>query len=574
MHAPSREELEAAGLLDFRNVVRIIWRHLGLPEPTPLQLSICRTLQYGPKRLMIQAFRGVGKSWLTAAFVIFNWLEDPQRKILVVSASQPLADSFSIFVKSLVHSIPEFAYLRPNDDQRKSNLAWDVGPAMSDPAPSMKSAGITGQITGSRADIIIFDDVEVPKNSYTHTMRERLAELVREASAVLKPLPTSRILYLGTPQTEESIYKKLPERGYSIRIWPAQIPENPEKYGANLAPYIVKLMTEKQVRAGLPTEPLRFHLEELSARRAEYGSSGYALQFMLDTSPSDLDAHPLKLRDLIVFSCDREMAPVKLVWGSGKALLREDLPSMGFDGDHFHSPFFMETALERYTGCVMAVDPSGDGKDETAYAVVRILHGQLFLVASGGFLEGFSDATLEAIAKIGAKHGVNYVITERNFGGGMFGQLLKPHLLKHGGGSIDEEYKVVSRGMKEQRIIETLQPVMEQHRLIVDPQVVEQDAKRAAEDPYYSLFWQLTRIRKERGALPHDDRLDALEMAVAYWTDKMARDKELAAKEHYEEKERVEQEAWMAGHWLRNRLGLDDPEPEDFSSRRYTEERT
>jgi hypothetical protein len=503
---------------------------------------------------MVQAFRGVGKSWITAAFVIFNWLEDPQRKILVVSASQPLADNFSIFVKSLVNNIPEFQYLRPRDDQRKSNLSWDVGPANPDPAPSMKSAGITGQITGSRADVIVYDDVEVPKNSYTHTMRERLAELVKEAGAVLKPLPTSRIIYLGTPQTEESIYRKLPERGYTVRIWPAEVPDKPEKYGSNLAPFIVR-MIEQGAKPGDPTEARRFHFDELRQRKAEYGASGYALQFMLDTSPSDLDAHPLKLRDFIVFDCGQKMAPAKLEWGTSDRL---ELTPVGFDGDYYYAPIlFTKDILTEYTGTVMAIDPSGAGKDETAYAIVKILHGQLFLVASGGFLDGFGDATLEGIAKIGAAHGVNYVITETNFGGGMFGKLLIPHLIKHGCGSLDEEYKATSRGMKEQRIIETLEPVMAQHRLVVDRKVIEKDLKQANEDPHYSLMWQLTRIRKEKGALPHDDRLDALAMAVAYWTEKMARDKELALLDIREEIARQELEAWQEGTFLGRMLGKD-----------------
>ncbi|WP_270994138.1 phage terminase large subunit, partial [Listeria seeligeri] len=99
-----------------------------------------------------------------------------------------------------------------------SNLAFDVGPAQPDQSPSVKSVGINGQLTGSRADTIIADDIEVPKNSMTVVQREKLAELVKEFDAVLKP--GGEIIYLGTPQTEESLYNKLPERGYVIRIWP------------------------------------------------------------------------------------------------------------------------------------------------------------------------------------------------------------------------------------------------------------------------------------------------------------------------------------------------------------------
>jgi len=38
------------------------------------------------------------------------------------------------------------------------------------------------------------------------------------------------------------------------------------------------------------------------------------------------------------------------------------------------------------------------------------------------------------------------------------------------------------------------------------------------------LFYQMTRLTADRGALRHDDRLDALSMAVAYWSEQMAVD--------------------------------------------------
>ena len=38
------------------------------------------------------------------------------------------------------------------------------------------------------------------------------------------------------------------------------------------------------------------------------------------------------------------------------------------------------------------------------------------------------------------------------------------------------------------------------------------------------LFYQLSRITRDRGSLVHDDRLDALSIAVGYWTQQMASD--------------------------------------------------
>ncbi len=86
---------------------------------------------------------------------------------------------------------------------------------------------------------------------------------------------------------------------------------------------------------------------------------------------------------------------------------------------------------------------------------------------------------------------------------------------------------------KEKRIIDVLEPVMNQHCLVIDKALVKKDYD-SAPDPKYSLFYQLTRITKDKGALIHDDRLDALAGAVAYWVEQMGRDTEKAAQVHKE----------------------------------------
>ena len=156
---------------DFRSFLWYVWRHLELPPPTDVQYDIASYIQHGPRRLIVQAFRGVGKSWITSAFVLWVLYRDPQMRILVISASKERADAFSIFVKRLIADIDILQFLQPKDDQRDSNISFEVGPAKPDQSPSVKSVGITGQITGSRADLIIPDDVEIPGNSMTEDQR-------------------------------------------------------------------------------------------------------------------------------------------------------------------------------------------------------------------------------------------------------------------------------------------------------------------------------------------------------------------------------------------------------------------
>ena len=512
-------------LHDFRNFTYLVWQHLGLPEPTPVQYDIAHYLQTSPKRSIIEAFRGVGKSYITAAYVVHQLLLDPQLKFMVVSASKARADDFSTFTQRIITELPICQHLIAKDGQRWSKIAFDVAPAKASGSPSVKSVGVTGQLTGSRADIIIADDVEVPNNSMTHMMREKLAETVKEFDAVLKP--DGKIIYLGTPQNEMSLYNVLLSRGYDMRVWPARYPtlERSEKaYGGRLAPLLYEaLQNEGTALYGLPTDAKRFDDEDLLERELSYGRSGFALQFMLDTSLSDANKYPLKLSDLLVMSCDKDTAPEKVVYGIMKPV--SDIPNVGLSGDKFYAP---EDTIGRakYTGSVLAIDPSGRGSDETAYAVVKMLNGFLYVVDAGGVEGGYSDATLQHLTDLAKIHSVNMVLIESNFGDGMFTELLKPYMLKTYPCTMEE---VRHNTQKESRIIDTLEPVMNQHRLVIDPKVVQKDYDSVQHMPpdkgvKYMLTYQMTRIMKVRGALAHDDRLDVLAMAVQYWVDQMAAD--------------------------------------------------
>lgn len=507
-------------LKDFRNFLYIVWHHLGLPKPTPVQYDIAEFIQSGPRRSVVMAFRGVGKSWITSAYVCHQLLLDPTKNILVVSASKNRADDFSTFTLRLIQDIPILNHLMPKDTQRSSKVAFDVGPAPPQHAPSVTSKGITGQLTGSRADIVIADDVEVPNNSATQSMREKLAESIKEFEAVLKP--DGRILYLGTPQTESSIYNLLPDRGYTIKVWPIRVPGEKERaaYGDRLAPFVAKL------KANALVEPDRFDEVELLERELSYGRSGFALQYMLDTSLSDADRYPLKINDLIVMDLNGEMAPQKLIWGAGLEYVQPDLPCVGFNGDRYHKPATLIGDWVPYNGAVLAIDPSGKGADETAYAVVKMLNGNLFVTDAGGIAGGYGPQVLEKIADIAKNQKVTQILIEENFGQGMFAELLKPVLVKKHPCAIELTRHSIQ---KEKRIIDTLEPVMNQHRLIFDCGVIRRDYQSTRDLPpekatHYQLMYQMSRVTRSKGALAHDDRLDALAMAVAFWTEQMAQD--------------------------------------------------
>ena len=547
--AYTKEEIRAAGLHDFRVFLFHVWVYLQLPKPTPVQNDIAKYLQRGPNRRIIQAFRGVGKSWITVAYVLWRLFLDPDEKIMVVSANESLAHDFVKFCFQLINGMPLLQHLAPRPGQRASSEKFDVGPSKASKDPSLKSVGITGQLTGSRASLIVADDIEVPKNSYTHNLREKLAELVKEFDAVL--MPGGDVVFLGTPQSEATVYTRLHrERGYSIRIWPVEIPQSVTRYAGNLAPFVLRLI-ERGAAVGSSIEPTRFSKYDLDARRLSYGRSGYALQFMLDPTPSDVDKHPLRLSDLVIADVDADLAPIKYVWGRDRESTIQDLTAGGFDGDVYYRPVWKAPEMEKFQGTVMAIDPSGRGKDETAYSIVRYLHGVLFLVKSGGFRDGYSDDTLESLANLAVRFKCSDVVIEENYGGGMFTKLFMPWLQRAAmkankqateEGALgdywspkvndEEKWNGWSRGQKERRILGVLEPLIQGHKLVVDRRVIEDDVVQQAEDQQYSLVYQMTRLTKDKDCLAHDDRIEALSMACSFFTEQMDRDQDRARKTH------------------------------------------
>jgi hypothetical protein len=277
---------------------------------------------------------------------------------------------------------------------------------------------------------------------------------------------------------------------------------------------------------GEPTDPRRFSAIDLMEREASYGRTGFALQFMLDSTLSDADRYPLKLADLIVLGLNPENAPEKPIWAANLNNVVKDLPCVGFNGDRYYGPMDIQGKWIPYEGGIMAIDPSGRGDNETAYAVVKMLNGFLYVTAAGGLKGGYQEDTMSRLVSIARQNSVNKIIIESNFGDGMFSELLKPYLLKSYPCTIEE---VRHNIQKERRIIDTLEPVMNQHRLVIDAGVIRDDfesTKQYATEKslQYSMMWQMSRITRNKGALAYDDRIDVLAMAVGFWVEQMAQD--------------------------------------------------
>lgn len=512
----NQDEIKLA-ISDFKYFLKITWEHLRLPPPTRMQFYIADYLQEGHKRSQLEALRGIGKTWITGAFVAWRLLRDPNEKILIISQSGAHSDNIAIFIRKLIDTMPILEHLQPRPDQRSSVIAFDVNGCDVSVQPSVKSLGITSQLQGNRASLLISDDVEGVQNSATEKRRQDLLNQVAEYEAILQTSKNAQILVLGTPQSSESIYNRMREKGYVTRIYPARYPEDHTVYNGCLAEYLIEDIARDPSLIGKSTDS-RFSDEDLMQRELSYGRSGFKLQFMLDTTLSDAEKYPLKSRDLIVTDLTNETAPTRLVWSSQSKDSISELPNVGFTGDTLQRPSVQED-YGNYEGSILAVDPSGRGKDEMAWCIVNHLLGKVFVPDFGGLNGGYDEKNLVFLAEKAQEYKVNKVVVESNFGDGMFNSLLAPVMNAIYPCAIEE---VRNNIQKEKRIIDTLEPLMNQHRLVIDYGAIKRDIEHGLSDPksiYYSMVYQMTHLTADRGSLVHDDRLDVLALGVQFWND-------------------------------------------------------
>jgi hypothetical protein len=371
--------------------------------------------------------------------------------------------------------------------------------------------GITGQITGLHADRVVLDDIEVSGKNETPVGKETLLKKLAELESIRNK--GSRVIFLGTPHYQDSVYNVLKE-SYPMIKYPAEMPDISVPHEVeDVAPWVLGL----DIKPGDATQPERFDRDELASRAAKIGPSHYALQYKLITSLADQDRYPLKLRDLVVLDVDPEVGPDKIVWQGQNPM--PGIPVFGIAGDIVPVPMHVSNNYLKYQHMHLCIDPSGRGTDETGLCVASVLSGTIFIHELLGISGGYDDGTLMKIAKLVNEYQIPLVRVESNFGDGLFTKVLTPFLIQHCGKVGIEEYKVT--GQKELRIISTLEPVMAMHRLVI--------SRKAIKDQNNQM--QITRLHRGRGALKHDDRVDVLSAAVEYYKSHMALDTSKASED-------------------------------------------
>jgi hypothetical protein len=231
------------------------------------------------------------------------------------------------------------------------------------------------------------------------------------------------------------------------------------------------------------------------------------------------------MADMVVTSVNPTKAPESIVWCSDPSNVIKDLPTVGLPGDYFYSPMQMVGDWDSYSETICSVDPSGRGSDETTAAYLSQRNGFLYLHEMRAYRDGYSDRTLLDILRGCGKYNASTLLIESNFGDGIVAELFKKHIQQTKQNIFIEETRANVR--KEDRIIDSLEPVLNQHRLVIDKGVIDWDYKSNADEApelrlLYMLFYQMSRMCREKGAVKHDDRLDCLAQGVKYYTDALS----------------------------------------------------
>jgi hypothetical protein len=395
--------------------------------------------------------------------------------------------------------------------QRTSVEAFDVIGTEPAQDPSVKSLGVTGTVTSARANIIVVDDMETKKNARTASGRELLYEVSSEFGALLTAGAKQFMVYLGTRHHRDSVYHRIrEERGFTHYICPVLFPANKkevDEYKGLLAPHIYKRLEENPSLYGNPTDE-RFTIEEIEKKRLEMGKTAFEMQMMLRIESSE-EFYPLSFADVIItnFSISKGITDIKDAQTEGL-----HIRGKRFDDKVRYYPSIGKEIDAEYT--VIAVDPSGRGKDLFAYSIISVVHGRYFIQEINGLEGGYKDSNLVYILEKAKKYNSKKMYIEDNFGDGTVTALLNRVMGEVG-------YRLPIEGIrnyknKTERIIDTLEPLYNQGRIILHKRVIEQSNRIAKEYGVEHAFcFQMSHLIKDGEQLEHDDCIDSLELGLS-----------------------------------------------------------
>lgn len=560
---------------------------------TDMQADIAEYMQKGPRLRMVMAQRGEAKTTLAALYAVWRIIHRPSTRVLIVSAGEQNSSDTATLIVRLIMTWDILECLRPDRQagDRTSTEAFDVHYALKglDRSPSIACAGITSNLPGRRADLLIPDDIESNKNGLSATQRAQLLHLSKEFSSICTH---GDILYLGTPQSKDSVYNTLQGRGFEIRIWPGRYPsiyrdpktgemvDEAEKYAGRLAPFITERMQANPAlrtgggidgTKGQAADPGRYTDADLIEKELDKGPEDFQLQYMLDTSLLDAMRQQLRLTDLVVANFSPDLLPEVIGWQAAakyEVQLGQDFP-IPMQKMYYAPPTECKFAAAK--DVFMYIDPAGGGGDEIGFGVSCALGPYIHVLDQGGLAGGLNDATENELVAIVRRNKVQRIKVESNMGHGLFEISLRAIFAKHPdlrhlADSVSGEY---STGQKERRIIDSLVAPMQRHRVIVHQQCFDSDRKynlQHGQDQRVqrSLWYQIANITTDRQSLPKDDRIEAVAGAVREFKHVLTQDEHKAA---------AQRAAAEMDEYMRNPMGYEDSTSPARGTRRHIDVR-
>lgn len=520
-----------------------------------IQKDIALWMEQGPAILMVQAQRGQAKTTIAALFAVWSLVHDPTFRVLIVSAGETQANEISTLIVRLINTWDILEMMRPDSSagDRTSVEHFDVHYSLKgiDKSPSVACVGINSNLPGKRADLLIPDDIESTKNSLTAVQRATLELFTQEFTSIsVSEKPRGgRIIWLGTPQSVDSVYNNLPQRGVAVRIWPGRIPtaEQEQHYGEHLAPIIQRMIGDGAARSGYgidgqqgaAVDPQLRSEMELLKQETDKGAAGFQLQFMLLTAMSDALRHPLKARNMLGMDMPGGVHPMTVVPGFGKTRIVKVLEQTY----HIAEPHKLSDETGKLSSTILYLDPAGGGAnaDETAYAYGGLLNGSVRVIEWSGVPGGHEEKQLQALADLALRlakspDGLTAIKVEKNFGYGLFLTALRPVVtatFQKANVPLPGFEEDMVRGQKELRIINTLEAPLGRGALIFNWAIFEGEAKSIQRYDgrlrnTYSGLYQLTKLTRDKNSLIHDDRADALAGLVNHYGPALAVDQQKA----------------------------------------------
>lgn len=449
--------------IDFR-LFLIIWnRQQG--QSTPLvHLRMAAWLQEkfmtGDTRLLLMAFRSCGKSSITGIFAAWLLLQHPDLRILVLAAESLLARRMVRNVRRIIERHPLTAHLKPARADQWAGDRFTVNRRLELRDPSMLARGVMANITGSRADMIICDDVEVPNTCDTAEKRANLRERLSELEYILAPGGT--LLYVGTPHSWFTIYADGP------RSEIGEVQEFLSGYQRLKLP----VMDEQ----GKSIWPERYNDDDLARMKSRTGINKFTSQMLLE---------PVNI-------AEGRLNPADLVRYSGDLVHLREYRRMDLNGNTL-------------IACGAFWDPAFGGGDGSVLAIVFTddegslwLHRVIYLDRANGDV---ATAQSRQVAEALRQFHVPSVSVETNGLGQFLPQILRRELARARVACAVRDHS--NSTSKDERILEAFQTVMAARLLHVHESVFK--------TPFITEM-QEWRPGVRRG---HDDGLDAVAGALA-----------------------------------------------------------